>query len=236
MTPAGTDDQAPSEEVAEDGDIRASRPGLASDSADALLPPDMQRNCVNQFSSGGTRTHDAYVVGRNQMSSSLPILRSHWTSCAEATHWGRRTPRFPAQSANCDSRGARVLRPRGGDAVHRTSSYSERVEGLGVWKEIALPPTSRTGGWMPENFAAPDPGASRIDSENVDEICRAVEAAEAAGRTEVAIDGEVVPLRRCAISSSSSWRPVKSSQRAVRATATLRRPRRQLKKLRSSGS
>ena len=70
-----------------------------------------------------------------------------------------------------------------------TSSYSERVEGLGVWQEIALPPTRRTGGWMPENFADAVPRASRVTSENVDEIGRAVEAAEAAGRPEVMIDG-----------------------------------------------
>ncbi len=163
--------------------------------ADALLPPHMQRNFVNQFSSGAARTHDAYIVGRNayviippDLKIALDVVRAKRRSVVEERRAFVRNPRVAIAEA------LELSGPEVAPLFIETASYSERVEGLGIWEKIALPPISRTGGWMPENWPLTAPVASRVTRENIDEIRRAVEAAEAAGRTEVMIDGEVVPI------------------------------------------
>ena len=88
VTPAGTDDQAPSEEVAEDGDIEPPAPGLQATAPTPCFP----RICnaillINFRQAAPGRTTPMLLAGMH-MSSSLPILRSHWTSCARSDALG----------------------------------------------------------------------------------------------------------------------------------------------------
>ena len=118
----------------------------------------MQRNFVRQFSSSAARTHDAYVVGRNayviippDLKIALDVVRAKRRAGVEERRAFLRNPRVAIADA-LESSGREA-----GPLFIETSSYSERVEGLGIWQEIALPPTRRTGGWMPENFAGAVP-------------------------------------------------------------------------------
>ena len=119
VAPAATDDQAPTEEVAEGGEIQTPSSGLASDSADALLPPQMQRNFVRLFSSSAARTHDAYVVGRNayviippDLKIALDVVRAKRRAGVDERRAFLRNPRVAIADA------LEFQRPRGRAAVH----------------------------------------------------------------------------------------------------------------------
>ena len=191
-----TDDEAPADEIPEEGDAQKGDSG-SPDVADVALPSDMHQRFLDSFerNSGGTR--DAYVVGNNAYVIIPPDLKI----ALDVVRAKRRAP--------TSERRAFLRNPRAAIAdaleIHRrdvkplfveTAAYSERVQGLGVWEDISLPPTNRSGGWLPEAFdqkGERDP-KEVVTAENVDEILRRVEAAEAEGQKEIEIDGASVPI------------------------------------------
>ncbi|MFL9828812.1 DEAD/DEAH box helicase [Rhodoplanes sp. SY1] len=143
----GEDDEGPSAEAV-----------LRSESADALLPPMLQREFEKQYFGGASGARDAYVFRKNtfvvvdpDLKLGLDVVRRKRSASADERRAFVRNPR-PALAETLEQAG------RVAPAVSlfvETAQYSDRVLGLGVWDPPKLPwLTRRAGQWLPE--AAPD--------------------------------------------------------------------------------
>lgn len=164
--------------------------------ADILLPEVHHKAFVDKFSAGGTNTRDAYVLGRNtyvvippDVKIALDVVRAKRRAPRDERRAFLRNPRA-AIAAALEQTG-RAVAP----IFVETAAYSARVEGLGLWDEIVLPPTKRSGDWLPEAFEGlATPSSVGVTLENVDDIIAAVKAAEERGEAEIEVEGRRAPI------------------------------------------
>lgn len=175
-------------------DGSADAPG--GDVVHPLLPPDAQTQFLTRFFGSSGPTSDAYVLGRNaylviapDLKVALDVVRQKRRAPSDERRAFLRNPR-PAINAALEEDG------RANAALFiETEAYSKRVEGLGLWQDIKLPPTSRTGSWLPEIFEGPDGSrVLEIEPDAIDNVKAAIEAAETAGRETIELNGVEVPL------------------------------------------
>ena len=190
-----TDDEAPAKDCQDESETEqdAEKEEGAGVAATGALPSAKQEAFLKSFEERGS-TRDAYVLGNNSyvivspdLKIALDVVREKRRASLEERREFLRNPR----SAIADALEAhrRDVSP----LFIETKVYSDRVEGLGYWKDISLAPAAHNGGWLPEGFPAPVP-ASLITQENIEEIERAVASAEAAGADHVEVEGKTVPL------------------------------------------
>ncbi|MBV1700624.1 MAG: DEAD/DEAH box helicase [Hyphomicrobiales bacterium] len=190
------EDEAPAVEVTNGEDIaETSSSALRDQSADALLPPALQRRFEEVISPEGP-TRDAYVLGRNvfvvlppEMKTALDIVQIKRRASAEERHQFLRNPRAAINDA-LSSAGI-----ESSQLFVETAQYSDRVEGLGVWEKIDRLQAPGKISWLPESFPnqkAPPPDI--ITPSNVEEAELALKKARAEGRESVNFAGVDTPL------------------------------------------
>jgi superfamily II DNA or RNA helicase len=192
----GTDDEAPTEEIGREGSPQSGR----DDDVTPLLPPELQRRFAEQFNHPTASPRDAYVLARNayaivppDLKVALDVVRAKRAAPEGERRAFLRNPRASIADAleSCGFQSAPLF--------VETEGYSQRIEGLGVWREITLPPTQRSGGWLPEygarggeRSAPPEVSPAKTKLER---LRAEVERAEREGRNFVEIDGRKLPLR-----------------------------------------
>ncbi|MFT3937634.1 hypothetical protein [Rhodopseudomonas sp.] len=184
------DDNAPAEN---ETDGEAPVGDLLDDSADALLPPELQRRFVNERFGTSSPTRDAYVLARNtfvvldpDLKVALDVVRRTRSASPEARREFLRNPR-PAIAAALgreDSDLAAV------GLFVETKQYSERVLGLGVWDPPKLPwLQKKSEQWAPETFPVTLRGRTiELTPERLDEIIEQVDQAKQDARPDLVID------------------------------------------------
>jgi superfamily II DNA or RNA helicase len=186
------DDNAP---IQEDGDNETIDSDLRDNSADALLPPELQKRFVNERFGASERTRDAYVLGRNtfvildpDLKVALDVVREMNKAPAEARRNFLRNPR-PAISTALGRDDADIAAV---GLFVETKQYSERVLGLGIWDPPKLPwVQKKTEQWAPETFPIMLRGCTiELTPERLDEIIVEVDAAKQEDRPDVAINQE----------------------------------------------
>lgn len=194
---AACDDGTVAEEIDDEAVATAGADSdTTPDIADPLLPEARQRTFAEQFSKTGAATRNAHVVDRNayvvippDLKVALEIVREKRRASRDERRAFLRNPR--AAIAEALEATGRTVAP----LFVETAAYSARVEGLGLWTEITLPPTRRGGDWLPEVFGSLGSTAGvTVTADNVDEILAGIEAAERAGETEVEIGGVRAPI------------------------------------------
>lgn len=186
------DDGTDSEEFDTTATTDDSTPAIA----DVLLPEVHLKAFVDKFSDDGANTRNAYVLGRNtyvvippDVKIALDVVRAKRRAPRDERRAFLRNPRA-AIAAALEQTG-RTVAP----IFVETAAYSARVEGLGLWNEIVLPPTKRGGDWLPEAFEGLTTAASvAVTLENVDDIIAAVKAAEERGEVEIEVGGRRAPI------------------------------------------
>lgn len=191
---ASVEDNAPTEEVVQ-GETEERNVELRDQEADALLPPLLQRQFTDRCFSKTAPIRDAYVLGRNtflfvtpDLKIALDIVRAKRSAPLAERKEFLRNPRTSIGDA---------LRTSGletSSVFVETSQYSDRVDGLGVWKEIALPPSSCPIAWLPVDSFGSANLNKIVTHANVDEIAAKVEAASAEGRTSIVVGDQTIPI------------------------------------------
>jgi hypothetical protein len=186
------DDNAP---VQDDGENEAVDSDLRDYSADALLPPELQKRFANERFGPSERTRDAYVLGRNtfvildpDLKVALDVVREMRKAPAETRRNFLRNPR-PAISTALGRDDADVAAV---GLFVETKQYSERVLGLGIWDPPKLPWVhKKTEQWAPETFPVTLRGRTiELTPERLDEIIEQVDTAKQEDRHDVAIEQE----------------------------------------------
>ena len=183
-----TDDEAPAEETGSDEGSRT-----VPLAVEAALPEEKQRAFLRSFEEHPDGARDAYVLGKNayvivspDLKIALDVVRKKRRALLEERRDFLRNPRAAiAEALEAHRRDVAPL-------FVETQSYSDRVEGLGVWKDISLPPNPHNGGWLPEGF--PDAGAKLVTPDNLDNIAARVATAEADGVEQIEVEGEQTPV------------------------------------------
>lgn len=152
---ASLEDDAPvSESQAEGEDHRD--PNVRDQTADALLPPDLQATFEKAHFGGAPRSRDAYVLARNtylvldpDLQLALDVVRRKRAAPVDHRRAFVRNPR-PAIAEALSDAGRDT--PAVGLFVE-TVQYSERVLGLGAWEPPQIPwLKKRVQQWLPECF------------------------------------------------------------------------------------
>ena len=187
------DDNAP---VRDDGDGEVVDSELRDDSADALLPPELQKRFADERFGPSDKTRDAYVLARNtfvildpDLKVALDVVRKMRKASPEDRRTFLRNPR-PA-IATALGRDDADLAAIG--LFVETKQYSERVLGLGIWDPPKLPwVEKKTEQWAPETFPVTLRGQTiELAPERLDEIIEQVDVAKREARPDVAIDQEI---------------------------------------------
>lgn len=187
------DDGAPAEEIGEEGEAARDE---APELADALLPEQHQAAFVARFSAAGAQVREAYVLGRNtyvvippDLKVALDVVRAKRAAPREERRAFLRNPRAAIAAALEQSN--RAVAP----LFVETSAYSERVEGLGLWDDIVMPPSGPAWEWLPEEAAgSQDAQGVEVTPDNVDAIVEKIAAAEAAGQSDIEHEGRRAPI------------------------------------------
>lgn len=189
------EDNAPTADVEADGVAGNPVADLRDQVADALLPLDLQKKFVQVGFDQPVYTRDAYVLGRStyviltpEVKAALDVVREKRTAPAAERRTFLRNPRAAIGEALQSSK------DETSSLFVETRQYSDRVEGLGIWEDIKLPPTSRSGSWLPEQFPAAEQLRKHVTPDNLEAIEKKVQEAEAEGRTEIHIDGIPFPV------------------------------------------
>lgn len=127
---------------------------LRDQSADALLPPDLQRAFERNHFSHAAAVRDAYVLAPNmflvvdqELKSALDVVRTMRGRSSDQRRAFLRNPR-PAIAAALPESQAQTA-----SVFVETKQYSERVLGIGAWAPPLLPwLKKRIGQWLPESF------------------------------------------------------------------------------------
>jgi superfamily II DNA or RNA helicase len=186
------DDNAP---VEDDGGVEAIESELRDDSADALLPPELQKRFADERFGSSDRTRDAYVLARNtfvildpDLKVALDVVRKMRKASPEDRRNFLRNPR-PAISAALGRDDADLAAV---DLFVETKQYSERVLGLGIWDPPKLPWVQKKAGqWAPETFPVTLRGRTmELTPERLDDLIAEVDVAKQEERPDVSIDQE----------------------------------------------
>lgn len=166
---------------------------LRDEVVDALLPPELQRKFVLERYEAGTRTRDAYVLGRNvfvvldpELKQALDVVRRMRAAPVEARRAFIRNPRPALAQALGDAGEALAA-----SLFVETQQYSERILGLGVWEKPTLPwLQSKAGQWLPESFALKLGGREIVlTQEGVERLARELDKAKANNQPTVSFLG-----------------------------------------------
>jgi superfamily II DNA or RNA helicase len=189
------EDDAPTDDVEDDGELGERARDLRDQVTDALLPRDLQRKFLEVGFAQPAETRDAYVLERStyvvltpDLKMALDVVRAKRSAPAAERRAFLRNPRAAISEAVHAEKRDRV------SVFVETQQYSERVEGLGIWEDIKLPPTNRSGGWLPEQFPSAEQPRRHVTPDNLEEIEQKVREAEAEGRSEIIIDDNPVSV------------------------------------------
>jgi superfamily II DNA or RNA helicase len=187
------DDNAP---IQDDGDDEAIDGELRDDSADALLPPELQKRFADERFGPSGKTRDAYVLARNtfviidpDLKVALDVVREMRKGNPEVRRNFLRNPR-PAIATALGREDADLAAV---GLFVETRQYSERVLGLGIWDPPKLPwMQKKAGQWAPETFPVTLRGRTiELTPERLDEIIELVDVAKQEERPDVTIDQEI---------------------------------------------
>ncbi|WP_316213434.1 DEAD/DEAH box helicase [Bradyrhizobium sp. SZCCHNR2034] len=186
------EDNAP---VQDDGDVEPLGSELRDDTADALLPPELQKRFADERFGPSDRTRDAYVLARNtyvvidpDLKVALDVVGKMRRASPEDRRNFLRNPRPAiAMALGRDDADRAAL-----GLFVETKQYSERVVGLGIWDPPKLPWLQKKAGqWAPETFPVTLRGRTiELTPERLDDIIEQVDAAKREERLDVAIDQE----------------------------------------------
>ena len=185
------DDNARAEDDGEHPDSE-----VRDDVADALLPPELQKQFANEHFGLADKTRDAYVLAKNtfvildrDLKVALDVVREKRKASAEARRDFLRNPRpaIAAALARDDADLAAV------GLFVETKQYSERVLGLGIWDPPKLPwLPKKAEQWAPETFPVTLRGRTiELTPERLDEIIKEVDVATREQRADISIDQEL---------------------------------------------
>ncbi len=190
------EDEAPTD-LFDSDDEQSAEARLRDAQADALLPPELQGQFLNQFSAGGAR--QSHVLGRNQfvvvspeLRAALDVVRQKRSSSPEERRAFVRNPR-PALAAALGGEAADIAAAL---LFVETRQYSERVLGLGLWDPPKTPwLVKKSQGWLPERFPIRI-GERTLDftPEKLDDLVARVETARQTSQPDLEVEGERLPL------------------------------------------
>lgn len=199
---ASLEDDAPAADII---DFTASDPLDVSEQFDgwneALLTPEDQRSFVEQAIEKPGETRDAYLIGRNRyvliepaLKRALNVVKETRKASAEQRRSFLRNPRAAiAKTLEGDENNSPSAK-----IFIETQHYSDRVEGLGLWERPQLPWLARRpSSWLPETgwiTDGPASGLPPLDSDELAQIEKDIQAAEVRGDAHVVIRGCPIPI------------------------------------------
>jgi hypothetical protein len=193
---ARLEDEAPAAETGDEEPVASLHDALA----DALLPPELQQKFVLERYEAGSRTRDAYVLGRNvfvvmdpDLKQALDVVRRKRTAPRDERREFIRNPR----PAIAEALGQEDSEGLAASLFVETQQYSERVVGLGIWEKPALPwLQGKSGQWLPEGFALNLGGKTHVVSQDtVEQLAREVRAARESGRETIPVLSTQYPVQ-----------------------------------------
>lgn len=197
------DDDAPADDVGpglRDGGGETDAPAPVG-SAGSLLSADDHRAFLGAFAMSGA-TRNAYRLhGRNRFVLVDPTLKR----ALDVVQAKRRASPNERRAFLRNPRAALAEALRGTDETAPTATlfvetegYSDRVAGLGLWEPPSIPwMTRQPNGWLPESGWTQDgaPVDPRpLSTEELADLERAYEAAEARGDSHMVIRGQSIPI------------------------------------------
>ena len=201
------EDDAPADDDSGRGPDAPATDGAAEHhgASDALLSPDDHRSFLEQAFKKRGSVRDAYVLGNNRYVLIDPALRRA-LDVVKAARRARLTERRDflrnpkaALAEALDEGGAGVAVA---SLFIETKNYSDRVDGLGLWKRPSVPWLVRTpNAWLPgAGWTADGEGVETepLTPSQVAGIERDIAAAEQRGDTHVLIRGVAIPLEAAA--------------------------------------
>lgn len=157
---------APAQDIGSSNEGGDRNSELFDESADALLPAELQRQFIERNFKPGDRTRDAYVLGRNTyvvldapLKAALDVVRRQRRASAESRRAFLRNPRAVVASALAEAG------LEGASLFVETTQYSDRVEGVGVWEDIRPEPRQSAMDWIPEGFGEDAPESPQEQDE-----------------------------------------------------------------------
>lgn len=171
-------------------------PGEARDeTADALLPPQLQKEFSRRRFAADSSVASAYVLGRN----TFVVLEPSLKAALRVVHEKRLAPEGERREFLRNPRTfiASVLGEDEGDSgmFVETRQYSERVLGLGLWKPPALPWLARfKTAWLPEGLTVSIDGQEVTIIEPLESLARRIEAAKQVGEPLIDINGQPIQI------------------------------------------
>jgi hypothetical protein len=179
------DDNAP---VQDDGDGEVVDSELRDDSADALLPPELQKRFADERFGPSDKTRDAYVLARNtfvildpDLKVALDVVRKMRKASPEDRRTFLRNPR-PA-IATALGRDDADLAAIG--LFVETKQYSARVLGLGIWDPPKCLGAEEKPTMGAETFPSCCGRTIELTPEQLDEIIEQVDVAKREARPDV---------------------------------------------------
>lgn len=194
--------------AAQDGEIPDSE-------CDGLLPPSIQQKFIEKFR-GSARALNAYrlddctiVYLDPELKKALEVVKRAQGLDEESRRKFALSPRRYISEALPDG----LLADEKLDALFiETQQYSERVNGIDVWRKPVLPWIKpKANSWLPESFGLyigdpPEGTQVEIVPERLDETIEVLEKAAAAGRESVQIGEIEVPVTAQALDSLRALR------------------------------
>lgn len=183
---------------------------LADSDNDGLLPPSLQKKFVEKFRASG-RALDAYRIDDStivyldpELKVALDIVRRAQGLDVESRRKFSLSPRRYISEAMPEGR----LTDDTVDALFiETQQYSERVNGIDIWRKPVLPWIKpKPNSWLPESFGLyigdpPDGTIVNIEPEKLDDVIGTLERATTSGQDSVQIGDIMVPATAQALES-----------------------------------
>ncbi len=179
----------------EDGDAEPSTEDLRDESADALLPPDLQNGFSKVRFANDRSVSSAYVLGRSTFVVLDPGLKEALTVVKEARSLpGAERRKFVK---NPRSYLAASLENEADAAAYfvETKQYSDRVTGLGLWEPPSLPWLARfKTAWMPEGLKLSVNGQELTITEPIESLAQRIQEAKDNQERLVDVNGQPIQV------------------------------------------
>jgi hypothetical protein len=179
----------------EDGDLERDGDELRDETADALLPPDLQDSFSRNRFVSDRDVSPAYVLGRGQyvvldpaLRRALQVVQVKSRAPSEERREFIKNPRLYLATLLDDE-------PAAGSLFIETTQYSERVTGLKLWDPKELPWLARfKTAWLPEGVPIIIGGEEVKISEPPESLAERILEAKAAGKELMELEGREIRL------------------------------------------
>lgn len=179
----------------EDGDLERDGQELCDETADALLPPDLQDSFSRNRFVSDRDISPAYVLSRGQyvvldaaLRRALQVVKMKSRAPSEERREFIKNPRLFLATILDDE-------PVAGSLFIETTQYSERVTGLKLWDPPVLPWLARfKTAWLPEGVPIIIEGEEIKISEPPESLVGRILDAKAAGKELIELEGREIRI------------------------------------------